>query len=922
LALALAAAGSIVSVAVWAEEESGLDGRETVGRHAGRVVLPLPQTLTPLGRQVELPGMRPQALALSPDGRLLAVSGKTNELVILDPGTGAVRQRVPLPRQRLAESAAAVSAQFLEADTKGQLSYTGLIFAPDGRQIYLSNVEGDVKVFGVDEEGRVSGQGTIGLPPANAPRRKAEIPAGLALSADGRQLFVVGNMSNTLVELDLASGRQLRRFDVGVAPFDVLLVNGKAYVSNWGGRRPGADDLTGPAGRGMLVRVDPLRHIASEGSVTSIDLASGHQTEILTHLHASALALSPDSKFVVCANAGSDNLSVIDTATDRVVETIWAKPKPSELLGATPNALAFTPDGRTLYVANGTQNAVAVIEFNPELPKGTVPLKGTVPFSSDENRDSPRDENRDSPRQRHAKLAGLIPVGWFPGAIAFDAGRRQLCVANIKGLQSQPALITRKDLKGKSGYNSHKYQGSLSLVPLPPATDLPRLSQSVWNNLRQRQIDEALQPPRPDQPPRAIPERIGEPSRIRHVVYVIKENRTYDQVLGDLPQANGDPALCVFGRRITPNQHKLAGEFVLLDNTYCAAILSADGHQWSTSALANDYLERSFANFPRSYPDGMGKDESDALAWSPAGFIWDRAFAQHVSLRNYGEFTGPAVRWRNGDKKTKPDFRACYAAWQKTRDDVIFECRAMIPTLRSVSPAHYVGWCLDVPDQYRADVILEELRDFEARGQFPALVLICLPNDHTSGTKPRCPTPAAMAADNDRAFGRLVEGLSHSRFWKEMAVVAIEDDPQDGWDHVSGYRTTAYVVSPFVRRNVVISTHYSTVSILRTIEQILGLKPLNQFDAAARPMFDCFTETPDFTAFDSLESNVPLDQMNPEPHAIAHPQLRADALASEQFNFDQADRAPEDKLNRILWRAMRGPADPYPAWAVSSNDDD
>ena len=864
---------------------------ETVGRQAsGRTVLPVHQTLTPLGRQIELPAMRPQALALSPDGRLLAISGKTSELVIFDPGTGQIRQRVPLPAGWLGSKAASVSPHFLATDTKGQLSYTGLIFSPCGRRIYLSNVEGDIKVFHVDKEGKVSGEGTIRLPPADAPRRKAEIPAGLALAADGRRLFVVGNMSNTLVEIDLESGRALRRFEVGVAPFDVLLVNSKAYVSNWGGRRPGAGDLTAHAGRGTLVRVDPVRHIASEGSVTIIDLASGKQTEVLTHLHATALAASPDRKFVVCANAGSDNLSVIDTASDQVVETIWAKPKPNELLTATPNALAFAPDGRTLYVANGTQNAIAAIAFCPQ--------------------------------ERRSKLLGLIPVGWFPGAIAYDARHCQLCVANIKGLQGEPASITKGPLKGKTGYNSRQFQGSLSLVPVPSAADLPGLSQSVWNNLRRRQIDQLLLPPRPGQPPRAIPERIGEPSRIRHVVYIIKENRTYDQVLGDMSQGNGSPTLCIFGRRITPNQHKLAADFVLLDNTTCAGILSADGHQWSTSALANDYLEKSFANFPRSYPDAMGKDETDALAWSPAGFIWDRALAQHVGLRNYGEFTEPTVRWRDADKKGKPDFLACYAAWRKTRDDVIFGCSPVIPTLRPVSPSHYVGWCLEVPDQYRADVILDELRDFEARGQFPSLVLICLPNDHTSGTSPQCPTPAAMAADNDLAFGRIVEGLSHSRFWKQMAIMAIEDDPQDGWDHVSGYRTTAYLASPFARRGATVSTHYSTISILRTIEQILGLKPMNQFDAAASPMFECFTETPDFTPFQAMPNNVPLDQMNPAPHAIADPRLRADALASQQFDFSQADRAPEDALNRILWRAMRGLNDPYPAWAAGNPGDD
>ena len=298
------------------------------------------------------------------------------------------------------------------------------------------------------------------------------------------------------------------------------------------------------------------------------------------------------------------------------------------------------------------------------------------------------------------------------------------------------------------------------------------------------------------------------------MVYIIKENRTYDQVLGDVRQGNGDAALCVFGRSITPNQHKLVKEFVLLDNTYCAGILSADGHQWCTTAFATDYMEKSFASFPRSYPDGMGEKESDALAYSPAGFIWDRALAQHVSLRNYGEFTGPAVHWRDAQRKGEPDFTACYQAWQGRRNDVLFGCRPSVATLASFSPTQYVGWCLAVPDQYRADFILRELRDFLARGRFPAPTIICLPNDHTEGTRARCPTPAAMVADNDLALGRIIGGLSRSPFWKETAVFVIEDDPQNGWDHVSGYRTAAYIASPYARRGAVVSTQYNTVSLL------------------------------------------------------------------------------------------------------------
>jgi YVTN family beta-propeller protein len=762
-------------------------------------VLPVNQQLTPAGRWIQLPGLRPQALALSPDGRLLAVSGKTSELIILDPSDGHVRQRVGLPPEgRLAETPQPPSENILKPDTEGQLSYTGLVFSRDGRRIYLSNVNGSVKVFVVDADGTVRPSHSIPLPPADAPRREAEIPAGLALSPDGRRLYVCGNLSNRLLEIDLAGGRVVRTFEVGVAPFDVVLLGKKAYVSNWGGRRPGPNDLTGPAGRGTVVRVDPVRHIASEGSVTVLDLEAGPETpgrEILTGLHACALALSPDRRWLVCANAGSDNLSVIDTRTDRVVETIWTRAGPADLLGATPNALAFAPDGETLYVANGTQNAVAVVEFKPA--------------------------------GRRSKLKGLIPVGWFPGAIAVDATRRQLCVANIKGLplEAKPYRAAGAGPDAR-GFNTHQYHGSVSLVPLPGPAELARLSRAVDENLRRDRIRAALLPPRPDQPLRAIPERIGEPSLIRHVVYIIKENRTYDQVLGDVPEGNGDPRLCIFGERITPNQHKLVREFVLLDNTYCAGILSADGHQWSTTAFGTDYLERSFAGWPRSYPDGMGTDEADALAYSPAGFLWDNALAHGIRIRNYGEFMEPKVRWRDPARPGEPDWTACYRAWKEQTGEVVFESAPMIETIRSFSPTGYVGWEMSVPDQYRADFIIRELRMFEDWGEFPQLVIICLPNDHTSGTRRGAPTPAACVADNDLALGRIVEALSHSRFWRQMVIFAIEDDPQDGFDHVSGYRTTAYLAGPYVKRGVRISTRYNTISILRTMEQILGLPPI------------------------------------------------------------------------------------------------
>lgn len=873
---------------VLADEPAIESSKDLVGRsREDAIVTPVNQLLTPYGRQIDLPGMRPQVLALSPDGRLLLTSGKSSELVVINPENGEILQRVLFPNDTHATPDVA-SQNILEPDRKAQVSYTGLIFSPDGKHIYASNVKGSIKVFSVDNDGIVQPSHSIALPEANAPRRKPEIPSGLAITPDGAKLYVCGNLSNRLLEIDLAAGKTEKTFDVGMAPYDVVLVNGKAIVSNWAGRRPGTGDLTGPAGRGTEVRVDPVRHIASEGSVSIVTLDGSQPTvELLVGLHASALAVSPDQEYVVCANAASDHLSVIELDKQQVIETIWVKSKPSDLFGASPNALAFHPSGKTLYVANGSQNAVALVHFDPE-DKGD------------------------------SRLTSLIPAGWFPGALLFDAKRNSLYVANIKGLPKTP----KKQADGIEGFNSHHYHGSLSLMPLPKEEDLPKLSERVAKNIRRGTIAQAALPARPNQPARAIPERIGEPSLIKHVVYVIKENRTYDQVFGALPQGNGHPELCIFGEQITPNQHKMVREYVLLDNTYCSGILSADGHQWSTTAMSTDYMEKSFADFPRSYPDGMGVDEADAIAYSPAGFLWDNAVAHQKTIRNYGEFMMPEVRWADSAKKGNPTYMANYRTWKGKSNEVIFKSVPAIESIRSFSPVDYVGWDMAVPDQFRADFILKELKQFEARGEFPNMVIICLPNDHCSGTKAGLPTPASHMADNDLAFGRIVEGLSKSPFWKQMAIFAIEDDPQAGWDHVSGYRTTAYCLSPYVKRGQVVSTQYNTTSLIRTMEQILGLPPMNQFDASATPMFDCFTDQPDFTAFVTVPVNVPLDQLNPDPKAILDPVLREDAIKSASLNFEQVDKAPEDVLNRILWRSQKGSQVPYPEWAVAIVEDD
>jgi len=853
-----------------------------------RWVTPVNQLVTSAGKLIELPGFRPQAVALSPNGKLLVTTGKKSELVVLDPTSGDILQHVALPSDKTTAMPDVVSANILEPDKEGELSYTGLVFSPDGRRLYLANVNGDLKVFDVAKSGKISGLFSMQLPPANAPRRKNEIPAGLAISPDGTRLYVCGNLSNRLLELDASSGKVLNTWNVGVAPYDVVLVDGKAYVSNWGGRRPVEGDLTGPAGRGMVVRVDPVRHIANEGSVTVIDLKAEHVkeiAEIMVGLHASALAVTPNRRHVVVANSGSDTLSVIDTRTGSVVETIWARQRPDDLFGAQPNALAFDKSGKRLYVGNGTQNAVAVIAF----------------------------------KAGSSEWLGLIPVGWFPGAVVFDARRDQLCVANIKGLPTEKRKASNAP---GQGFNTHQYAGSLSLVPIPTRRGLARQTAIALANMRYPLLREAALPPRAGAPARPVPERVGEPSMFKHVVYIIKENRTYDQVLGDDSRGNGDPNLCVFGERVTPNQHKLVRDFVLLDNTYCSGILSADGHQWATTGIVTEYLEKSFAGFPRSYPDGAGENDVDAIAYSPAGFIWDNVLAHGKSLRNHGEFMISRKRWTDPARKGKPKFIDHWRDYTNRTETIRVWSEPGIESLRGHSPTNTVGWESTVPDVWRARRFIEDLQACERNGEFPAFSILYLPNDHTSGTSAGQPTPAASVADNDLAVGQVIEALSRSKFWPETVIFAIEDDPQAGWDHVSGYRTTAYIASPYTKRGAVVSTRYNQTSLIRTMELILGLPPMNQMDATATPMHDCFTDVPDLTPFTAVPNNIPLDQLNPEPKKVADAQLRNDAYVSARLPLDKVDACPEDTLNRILWHAMKGSASPYPEWATGRMEED
>jgi YVTN family beta-propeller protein len=851
---------------------------QTVGRIPGGLATPVNQIVTPVGMEVQLPGVRPNALAQSPDGRLIVVSGLRSELIAIDPATGNVLQRVPLPPDPQLHASAAVSSGILNPAKGDKLSFTGLVFSPDGKRIYLSNVHGDIKVFGVDRNYRISGLYSLPLPRANAPERNAEIPAGLAVSPDGSHLYVALNLGNRVAELDSRGGKVQRLWNVGVAPYNVVVCRNKLYVSNWGGRRPDGDSLIGPAGLGTRVRVDS-HSIAAEGSVSVIDLDSSAPVEtakIVTGRHACGLALSPNRKYIACANAGDDTVSIIDTRTDKIVETICARQNPADLFGAQPDALAFDKRGKTLFVCNGTQNAVAVFRFGPP----------------------------------NSKLLGLIPVGWFPGSIACNNRLHSIEVANIKSLgPGKPGPA------GETEFKTHQYYGSISLVRMPSKRELQDFSRTALADLRYPLLAQSQLPPRAGLPARPVPERAGEPSVFQHVIYIIKENRTYDQILGDVAEGNGDTNLCEFGDRVTPNEHQFVRDFVLLDNTYCCGILSADGHQWATAAIATDYMERGFAGWPRSYGGG------DALIYSPAGFIWNDAINHGKTVSDFGEFSDVVARWKNLSSERKPDFLDCYRDFLNHSNAISFSNEMDFAFLRPYLETNAMGWNLDVPDVMRASRFIQSLKQCEADGNFPNLAILWLPNDHTSGTRFGSPTPEAQIADNDLAFGQIVDAVSHSPFWTNTCIFAVEDDPQDGWDHVSGYRTTAYVMSAYTKRHTVVSTQYNQTSLVRTIELILGLPPMNQMDATATPMFDCFNDLPDFTPYNVLTNDVPLDEMNLDPEEVSDPQLRKDALVSEKLPLQKEDQCPEALFNHILWRAGKGHTS-YPVSTMKTSDDD
>jgi YVTN family beta-propeller protein len=740
-------------------------------------------------------------------------------------------------------------------------SFTGICISPDGNRIYLSDAEDRICVAEFDSNKVMQWKEPIILP---NPEEGSPVPGGLCLNNNGDKVYVTLTRNNSLAIINLPD-KSITEIPVGVAPYTVLCHSRtKAYVTNWGGRHPVEGDSTYKSS-GTPVVVDPKTGIVNNGTVSVVDLVLNVQTKTIeVGLHPSDMVLSPDKERLYVACPNSDIISVINTATDEVIENISVHMEENILFGSSPNDLAISPDGKFLYVANGTDNAVCVIQT-------------ATP----------------------GKVLGYIPTGWYPGSVILDKTGKILYVANIKGIGS------RNQRTDRPGYNSYDYLGSVSIIALPGRHELQKMTETV--NLNNSWAEKLKEQYKSSDSKKKVPVPVfpGQSSIFKHVVYIIKENRTYDQVFGDMAQGNGDTSLLQFGREVTPNHHLLAETFVLLDNFYCSGVLSADGHQWTDEAYVTDYIEKSFGDFTRSYP----YDGDDPLAYSSSGFIWDNVLNHGLTFRDYGEFVRAII---DPDDAT---FTEIYQDFKAGTNNIKIQAKANLDQLTPYLCPTFIGFPNEVPDLYRAAEFIKELKDFEKNDEFPNFIIMLLPNDHTSGTRPGMPTPRAAVADNDLALGQIVEAISGSKFWKETCILVTEDDPQDGLDHVDGHRTVGLVISPYTKRGEVVSTYYSQINMVSTIEDILGIPPMNQLDLSAESMADCFTDKPDFSPYKAVKNNIPLDELNPELISLTGDQLYWAKKSMEQ-DLEDVDRINEDVFNRIIWHSVKGYDRPYPDLSV------
>ena len=650
-------------------------------------------------------------------------------------------------------------------------------------------------------------------------------PAGIEIDDAAQRMYVVTKDNNSLYILNLSSKKIVYQLQLEDAAYSCLLSNNKKelYISLWGNKK-------------ILVF-----DIAAQKIISTINVGE----------NPNELLLSKNGRYLFVANAGDNAVSVIDIQQRKELEVLNAALYPDAPTGSASNGLALSEDQKTLYVANADNNCLAVFDVS---------------------------------KPGFSKSKGFIPTGWYPTNVKVIG--KKIFVSNGKGFSSFPNAkgpnpsSAKEDVNYQHGdyrkqqsrieYIGGLMKGKLSIIDEPTVTKLAAYSKMVYENTpytKEKELNAKGEAGNP------IPMKVGYPSPIKYVFYIVKENRTYDQVLGDMPEGNGDTSLVLFGEKITPNQHKLAREFVLLDNFYVDGEVSADGHNWTMAANANDYLEKTWVT---SYGGRGGEYDSEGnrdIASPDRGFIWDYCKRAGVSYRTYGEFA----------------------------DDY----KANIPILENHFCPYYTSWDEKVRDTTR---FYQWKREFDslllvnAVPQFNSLRFI---NDHTEGSRIGRPTPFAHVADNDLAVGMFVEYLSKSAIWKETAIFIVEDDAQNGPDHVDAHRTTAYVAGGFVKRKMVDHSMYSTSSMLRTIELILGLPPMSQYDAAAESMWKCFSATPDLTPFKSVPALIDLDEKNVKNTASAR--------LSETLDFSKEDRIPDLVFSEVIWKAVKGEESNMPA---------
>jgi YVTN family beta-propeller protein len=856
----------------------------TVGPQAdGSTVMSTNQTITPVGTLVKLgTPTRGKALALNPN--------PTSH-------TGAVLQMGASSSVQIFDL---VSGQLLQGfsptgDSSG--SFTGIAYSADGTKLLFSQDSSNVTIANVDPTtGLLSGGTQVALPKPPYPNMynpNTAYPGGVAFSADGTTGYVLLNQNNTLAVIDLtkAQPKLVRQIRVGNVPNSIVLSGNRAYVSNEGGRVAKSGDST-DLSSGVPIVTDPKTDSASTGTVSVVNLETLKvENNIKVGLHPTGLALANGMLYV--ANAYSDTISVVDITTNKVVRTINVGVPLPNISGFTPNTLGTTPNGvavngNTLYVTLFTVNAIAVVDL-------TDPKKNSV--------------------------IGYIPTASTPSTVAFDQARNQLVVSNHKGIGTDSTTVTNE--YNDTAYNSHPDTGTINLIPIPTDTQLADDTAQVWQNNHWDLTQNVQVGPKyvnPNATPVAIPEHIGEPSLIKHVFLIIKENRTYDQVFGDVTTANGNPSLAVFAP-YTPNQHAFLQRFATLDNVYAPSRQSADGHPWIVSGIAAYADESQSPDWIRSYPGGNGYD---SMVYTPRGFLWDAATAHGLTVKLYGEWSGSQSV--NGNYS----WSDWYAYSQFLEGKIPTNPTTITPTTDTESSTvpsviaaldpHYPSFNTGIPDQYRVDYWLPIFNNQEKTNTLPALTVIWLPDDHTSGFSTGLPIPDAAQADNDLALGRIVEAITKSSDWATSAIFVEEDDAQDGVDHVDGHRQPVQVISPYAIQSNGAGDHtiYTAASIDRTIEQILGLTPMTEFDLVASPMRTAFTNTPvNIAPYTVVPPTISLNTFptNTASKSSIRKLKTAWIHASNEMlrgKLNKADSVDENLLNHVIWYSSTDFTRPYP----------